>query len=80
MIIAVVCFSFSAAIFLGPNHDPVPVLPSKQRTGDSRAGYEYLTTGDYLRSGIPPLLFQNGIREKFNELFKARGSQCRYSL
>lgn len=73
MIIAVVCFSFSAAIFLGPNHDPVPVLPSKQRTGDSRAGYEYLTTGDYLRSGIPLSYFKMGFGKNSMNYLKREG-------
>jgi hypothetical protein len=60
VIIAVVCFSFSSIILSGAGHDPVPVLPSKQRTGDAKAGYEYLTTGDYLRSGIPLSYFKMG--------------------
>ncbi len=60
VVLAVVCFSFSSVIFSGPGHDPVPVLPSKQRSGDAKAGYEYLTTGDYLRSGIPLSYFKMG--------------------
>ena len=60
VIIAVVCFSFSSIILSGAGHDPVPVLPSKHRTGDAKAGYEYLTTGDYLRSGIPLSYFKLG--------------------
>ena len=33
--------------------EPVTILPSVQRTGDSAKGYEYLTTGDFIKSGIP---------------------------
>jgi hypothetical protein len=33
--------------------EPVPVPASPQRSGDVAAGYRYLTTGDYIKSGIP---------------------------
>ena len=33
--------------------EPVPIPASPQRSGDAAAGYRYLTTGDYLKSGIP---------------------------
>src|SRR5882672_9211910 len=59
-VIAVVCFSFSSVILFRPIHEPVPVPPSKQRSGDPKAGYIYLTTGDYLRSGIPLSYFKMG--------------------
>ncbi len=32
---------------------PVYIPESKQRTGDVAAGYTYLTTGDYVKGGIP---------------------------
>ena len=32
---------------------PVPIPASPQRSGDASAGYRYLTTGDYIKSGIP---------------------------
>jgi hypothetical protein len=57
--IALICLSFSTYFFTSEN-DPVPVLPSKQRTGDAKAGFKYLTTGDYLRSGIPLSYFKMG--------------------
>jgi len=31
----------------------VTILPSQQRTGDAAKGYQYLITGDFLKSGIP---------------------------
>ena len=31
----------------------VAIPPSKQRDGDAAKGYTYLTTGDYLKSGVP---------------------------
>src|SRR5439155_19707201 len=60
LVIAVVCFSFSSGILFRSINEPVPVLPSKQRTGNPDSGYKYLTTGDYLRSGIPLSYFKMG--------------------
>jgi mono/diheme cytochrome c family protein len=31
----------------------VRIAPEPQRSGDSAAGYKYLTTGDFLKSGVP---------------------------
>jgi mono/diheme cytochrome c family protein len=40
---------------------PVPIPPSKQRTGgDSKKGYEYLVTGDYVKGGVPLNIFLLG--------------------
>jgi mono/diheme cytochrome c family protein len=47
------CLAFTATNLIGSVNDPVYIPPSKQRSGDAAAGYKYLTTGDYLRSGIP---------------------------
>src|SRR4051794_29975810 len=33
---------------------PVPIPPSRQRTGgNAEKGYQYLITGDYVKGGIP---------------------------
>ena len=32
---------------------PTYIPPSIQRNGNAKAGYEYLITGDYLKSGLP---------------------------
>jgi mono/diheme cytochrome c family protein len=50
--------SFSAFLHERPGDEPVPIPPSKQRTGDAGAGFKYLTTGDYLKSGIPLSYFK----------------------
>ena len=39
---------------------PVPIPPSKQRSGDAARGFEYLTTGDYVKGGIPYDFFLMG--------------------
>jgi len=69
----VICFSFSSVILSRPIQEPVPVLPSKQRTGDVKAGYEYLTTGDYLRSGIPLSYFKLGFGKNSMNYLKREG-------
>jgi hypothetical protein len=53
VILGMICLSFSFIILINQEGDPVPIPASKQRTGDAKAGFIYLTTGDYLRSGIP---------------------------
>lgn len=40
--------------------NPEFIQPSKQRTGNAATGYQYLITGDYLKSGIPFNLFLLG--------------------
>src|SRR5450432_1877728 len=60
LIIAVGCFSFNRFFQFSPHFEPQHIPPSKQRTGDPKAGYKYLTTGDYLRSGIPLSYFKMG--------------------
>ena len=70
VVLGLLGFSFSAAIFLKNGEEPVPVPPSVQRTGDAKAGFIYLTTGDYLRSGIPLSYFKMGFGKSSPELFK----------
>ncbi len=60
VILGMICISFSSFILFQQENDPVTIPPSKQRTGDAKAGYIYLTTGDYLRSGIPLSYFKMG--------------------
>jgi mono/diheme cytochrome c family protein len=60
VVVVFVCFSFSSSDLFTSGPEPVPVLPSRQRTGDPQKGYEYLITGDYLRSGIPLSYFKMG--------------------
>ena len=41
--------------------EPVPIPPSKQRTGgDPQKGYNYLVTGDYIKGGVPLNIFLLG--------------------
>lgn len=38
---------------LNDNEKPTVIPASQQRSGDSAKGYAYLTTGDFLKSGVP---------------------------
>jgi len=57
----VVCLAFTKSIrHFFSEEKPVFIPPSKQRVGDAKTGYTYLTTGDYLKSGIPYNYFKLG--------------------
>lgn len=56
--ISISCIITANSFFKTSSEDPVAVPPSKQRTGDADKGYEYLITGDYIKSGIPASLFR----------------------
>lgn len=43
--------------------EPVPIPASKQRLGDAQKGYEYLVTGDYVRGGLPPFIYNLSPKE-----------------
>ncbi len=60
VILALAGLSFSSGTIFKKTVDPVPIPPSTQRPGDAGEGYKYLTTGDYLRSGIPLSYFKMG--------------------
>ncbi|MCX6315806.1 MAG: c-type cytochrome [Bacteroidetes bacterium] len=53
LLLAGVCFSFSRIAVHTVPEDPAFIPPSQQRSGDATKGYQYLVTGDYLKSGIP---------------------------
>lgn len=53
---------------------PEFVAASKQRTGDAAKGFTYLTTGDYLKSGIPYSLFVLGAAKDTNNFLQRTGN------
>jgi len=83
MLLGILCVAFTK-IFL-PKEDsalndllskedkPVPVPPSTQRSGDPAKGYTYLTTGDYLKSGIPYNFFLLGFGKNRNNYLQRDG-------
>ncbi|WP_290792521.1 c-type cytochrome [Flavihumibacter sp. UBA7668] len=55
-LVFVVCLaSFLLSSYTGAMdpEKPVPIPASKQRSGNAAKGYQYLTTGDYVKGGIP---------------------------
>jgi hypothetical protein len=54
------CVGFTTTVRYFTEEKPVFIPPSKQRSGDSKKGFTYLTTGDYLKSGIPYNYFKLG--------------------
>lgn len=67
------CLAWSA-IFRNNGEDKlIPIPASPQRSGDSAAGYTYLTTGDYLKSGIPYNLFILGFGKSQTNLLHREG-------
>lgn len=55
-LLVILCLVISPFIFAVQHTDeegPVTIPETPQRPGDSAKGYEYLTTGNYLRSGVP---------------------------
>lgn len=52
------------------NEDPQPIPKSKQRTGNPAKGYNYLITGDYLKSGIPYSMFFLGSPKDTNNFLQ----------
>jgi cytochrome c5 len=73
LFMAVLCFAFSKLTSVTGNDKPEPIPVSKQRSGDAAKGYEYLTTGDYLKSGIPYSLFTLGVPKDINNYLKRNG-------
>jgi len=56
--------AFTKVLKTAPKEEPVPIPASPQRTGDAEQGYRYLTTGDYLKSGIPYSYFLAGFGKR----------------
>jgi mono/diheme cytochrome c family protein len=51
----------------------VYIPASPQRQGDARTGYEYLVTGDYLKSGIPYDFFKLGFGKPVHDYLERGG-------
>ena len=49
---------------------PVQIPVYKQRAGDSASGYNYLVTGDYLKSGIPLTFYRLGYKKDSQDLHR----------
>ncbi len=69
----VCCFAFTGISDL-IDVDPVPIPPSTQRLGgDPQKGFDYLTTGDYVKGGIPYNFFLMGMGKQNTNYLKRTG-------
>jgi mono/diheme cytochrome c family protein len=68
ILLGVAGIAFTKALQMG--EDPVPIPASTQRGGDAAKGYSYLTTGDYIKSGIPYDYFFLGFPKDTNNYLK----------
>ncbi len=57
---------------IGPD-EPIKIPASKQRKGNATKGYSYLTTGDYVKGGIPMDLFVLAMGKNSTNYLKRTG-------
>ena len=63
------CLGQKASFLSSESQRAEPIPASRQVVGDADSGYQYLVTGDYLKSGFPIALFKKaGLYEKQNFL------------
>ena len=75
LFIVITSFAFiTVADTLKEGEKPQFIEPSKQRTGDAAKGFTYLTTGDYLKSGIPFSMFFMGAKKDTNNFLNRTGN------
>lgn len=68
-IVTILPFLLALGFALPDGEGPMPLPANEQRTGDPQKGYEYLTTGDFLKSGLPYGVFvMNSGKDKDNLL------------
>ena len=79
-LIILVIVSLPVVFVLGSRkHDdaePIAVTPSAQRPGDAAKGYEYLTTGDFIKSGVPYSYFTYAAGQDKNNYLNRTGKNA----
>ncbi len=65
--------AFTTTMHFFTEDKPVYIPPSVQRTGNAVQGFTYLTTGDYLKSGIPLNYFKLGFGKGSNTWLQRDG-------
>src|SRR6516225_3518146 len=73
LVMGILLMAFGRSVLDFPEEKPVYIPPSIQRSGDSREGYKYLVTGDYLKSGIPLNYFKLGFGKSANKFLQRDG-------
>ena len=73
-VVVISCGAFSAGVELFNQEKPVYIPPSAQREGgDPVKGFEYLTTGDYVKGGIPLNMFFLGMGKSKTNFLNREG-------
>jgi mono/diheme cytochrome c family protein len=78
-LIIISCISFVAVT---SDEEPVRILPSQQRLGNADSGYQYIITGDYIKSGLPFSMYRLAFKkEKTNPLSREEdNAEVRYDF
>ena len=78
-LIIISCISFVAVT---SDEEPVRILPSQQRLGNADSGYQYIITGDYIKSGLPLSMYRLAFKkEKTNPLSREQdNAEVRYDF
>ncbi|MBC7889733.1 MAG: c-type cytochrome [Ferruginibacter sp.] len=71
---AAICFAFVTITGKYNGDEPEHIAPSKQRTGNAAKGFNYLITGDYLKSGIPYSLYTLATPKDTNNFLQRTGN------
>jgi mono/diheme cytochrome c family protein len=80
IVIIGILITTAAFTVLTSEYDPVPIPPSVQRTGgDVQKGFEYLTTGDYVKGGIPYSIFVLGMGKDRRNFLERSGKNEKIS-
>ena len=74
LLLIITTVALSAFLSHQKNDEPVYIPPSPQRIGgDVRKGYQYLTSGDYIKSGIPYQVYLFGAGKDTNNYLNRDG-------
>src|SRR5688572_22458779 len=74
VLIVLILAAFAFTREVSSPHDPVPIPASLQRVGgDSKKGFAYLVTGDYVKGGIPFNVFVMGMGKDKTNLLQREG-------
>ena len=73
LLIVITGFAFSTLQKPLEVPEPIYIPESVQRTGDAKKGYEYLVTGDYLKSGVPYDFFSMALGKDNKNFLKREG-------
>ena len=74
-LVTIICSAFAGITKWQPGNpeNPVYIPESSQRTGNAAAGFTYLTTGDYVKGGLPYDYFKLALGKSSTNYLKREG-------